>query len=77
MIAEFKIRIPLTKWEDTPVIACFACDNGGLYQVATEQAIDKAIEIADAVEREVRWNFQGSPQGHYVGSRYRLKTTSI
>ena len=73
MIAEFKIRVPLALFKDTPVIARFEYDTTESHDDAAEQATDRAAEIADAVEREVRWNWQGSHQGHYVGSGYSYR----
>ena len=77
MIAEYKIRVSLTEWKNTPVIARFACDITVSHDDAVDQATEHAVDIADTVEREVRWNWQGSLQGHYVGSGYRLKAASV
>lgn len=70
-IAEFRIRIPDTSWEDTPAISMLTTKSMSKGSCRI-QAHDHAKAIASLVKREVRWNWQGSPQGHYVGSVYRL-----
>ena len=69
-LAEFKVRIPNTKWENTPVVARLACDG-------TEGANERARRIAAAVEREVRWNWEGTVQGHYIGGAWRLRNRAM
>jgi len=62
---EFKIRVPHTdRWEDTPVYT-----EKILSGTATEIALE-AQEIAEGIafskHSEVRWNYAGQSQGHYV-----------
>jgi len=60
-IAEFKISVDGATWEDIPVMA-------KLVMMGSEEANRTASKLADIVQREVRWNWAGSPQGHYVGA---------
>ena len=62
---EFKIRVPETdRWEDTPVYTSKALSG------STEEIAKDAEEIAEGIafskHSEVRWNYAGQSQGHYV-----------
>ncbi len=70
MKAQYKIQLPDTPWKDSPIIAEFEIHAPNI-EAATPSAKIHGIEIAYAVDREVRWNWEGSRQGHYVGSVYR------
>ncbi len=59
-IAEFKIETPGQTWEQTGIIK-MACYKD------SRTASKLASELADEHKAEVRWNWQGSLQGHYVG----------
>jgi hypothetical protein len=37
------------------------------------QCSEIAAKLANITNREVRWNWEGSPQGHYEQSSYRLR----
>jgi hypothetical protein len=54
-------------WKDTPVF--ITCQEAVFSYDVSEQftlAMLVAQKIADLFNSEVRWNWQGSPQGHYV-----------
>lgn len=62
---EFKIRVPeADRWEDIPIYL-----SKVLSGTADEIALD-AQEIAEGIafskKSDVRWNYEGSLQGHYV-----------
>ena len=66
---EFKIRVPETDcWEDAPVYTSKAL-SGTTEEIAAE-AEEIAEEIAEGIafskHSEVRWNYEGQRQGHYV-----------
>ena len=63
--AEFRIAVQMTDWNDTPVI----CEK--LFTEDNDDTLDKAADlhaarIVNIVGREVRWNWRGSSQGHYI-----------
>ncbi|MBT7071350.1 MAG: hypothetical protein HN975_10740 [Anaerolineae bacterium] len=62
---QFKIRVPQAdRWEDTPVYT-----EKTLSGTATEienQAQEIAEGIAFSQSSDVRWNYEGDPQGHDV-----------
>jgi hypothetical protein len=64
---EIKVACPGRSWEETPVFItgneCFATYDTGK-QAALVHAI--ATAVARIFCDEVRWNWQGSLQGHYV-----------
>lgn len=71
---EFKVRsdnihFKNAKWEDTPLHFTLVhgvgsvCDN---YDEEWKIAEAFAKALAEAKGTEVRWNYRGSPQGHYV-----------
>ncbi len=62
---EFKIRVPeVDRWEDTPVYLSKSLSG------STEEIAEEAKEIAEGIafsqHSEVRWNYEGDTQGHYV-----------
>lgn len=57
---EFKISKPNTRWEDTPVFGKLEVEN-------SKRAAEIADNLSTMTGREVRWNWERSPQGHYVG----------
>ena len=64
---EFRIKQEGVKWEDTPV------DFTSTF--LTRKGIDDFAErISEIHQAEVRWNFEGLSQGHYVdASREEVK----
>jgi len=68
--AQFRVRISGTRWEETPVVAQLECDSN-------EEASKRASRIASTVEREVRWNWEGMVQGHYIGGGWRLRNQAM
>ena len=56
---EFRIKQEGVKWEDTPVDFTMFFGN-------RNKIFDFAIELAKIHQTEVRWNFEGLSQGHYV-----------
>jgi hypothetical protein len=62
---EFKIRVPeVDRWEDTPVY--LSKTLSGTSTEITEEAKEIAEGIAFSQHSEVRWNYGGNTQGHYV-----------
>ena len=65
---EIKVACPGRSWEETPV---FLTGNEGVSTYDTGKQAALVHAIASLVARlfcdEVRWNYQGSLQGHYVG----------
>ena len=62
---EFKIRVPQAdRWEDSPVYRSKTL-NGSKEEIAQE-AQEIAEGIAFSQSCDVRWNYEGSTQGHYV-----------
>ena len=62
---EFKTRVPETdRWEETPVYISKTL-SGTKGEIAT-QAEEIAEGIAFSKHSEVRWNYAGQSQGHYV-----------
>lgn len=65
---EFKIYQG-DRWEDTPVF--MTVDERVMYPTSSQGWLAHTIAkwLAEEAETEVRWNWGGSPQGHYVGTR--------
>ena len=62
---EFKIRVPeVDRWEDTPVFK--SIELSGTKEEIEINAIEIAEGIAFSQHSEVRWNYEGQLQGHYV-----------
>jgi len=62
---EFKIRVPQAdRWEDTPVYRSKTLS--GTKEEIAQQAQEIAEGIAFSQSCDVRWNYEGSTQGHYV-----------
>lgn len=62
---EFKIRVPQAdRWEDTPVYRSKTLT--GTKEEIEKQAEEIAEGIAFSQSSDVRWNYEGSTQGHYV-----------
>lgn len=62
---EFKIHVPeVERWEDTPVY--LSKTLSGTSAEITKQAKEIAEGIALSQHSEVRWNYEGDAQGHYV-----------
>ena len=61
-IAQFRIKVVNADWADTQIIdeVLLPTDDDN------ENANGHARHIAHIVNREVRWNWEGSLQGHYV-----------
>ncbi len=58
---EFKVKQEGLRWEDTPVyLANTFFDHSGIDYFANR--------ISEIHQAEVRWNFEGSFQGHYVNA---------
>ena len=62
MKIEFKIKDDDENWEDTPV--CITVEINERKNVD-----DFAQRLSRMFEKEVRWNFEGLSQGHYVEAR--------
>ena len=56
---EFRIKQENVKWEDTPVYVVRAF-------YSRKDILDFAIDLVKIFQAEVRWNFEGLSQGHYV-----------
>ena len=56
---EFKVKQENTKWEDTPI-----------NRIQTIHNIDEinkyAARLSKVFKTEVRWNYEGLSQGHYI-----------
>jgi len=62
---EFKIRVPQAdRWEDTPVY--LSKTLSGTKDEIAQEAQEIAEGIAFSQSSDVRWNYKGSTQGHYV-----------
>lgn len=62
---EYKIKEEGKRWEDTPV---FMTD---CMSPKDPWSINKYADfLARCHNAEVRWNFRGSSQGHYIGYGY-------
>jgi hypothetical protein len=59
MKIEFKIKDDDKNWEDTPVYITVEIDE-------RKNVDDFAQRLSRMFEKEVRWNFEGLSQGHYV-----------
>jgi hypothetical protein len=71
---EFKIRVPeVDRWEDTPVYLSKSLSG------STEEIAEEAKEIAEGIafsqHSEVRWNYEGDTQGHYVDEGFPEKSS--
>ena len=56
---EFKIKQESTKWEDTPVNRTQTIHN--VYEI-----IKYAERLSKVFKTEIRWNYKGLSQGHYI-----------
>lgn len=62
---EFKIRVPeVARWEGTPVFK--SIELSGTKEEIESNAIEIAEGIAFSQHSEVRWNYEGQLQGHYI-----------
>ena len=62
---EFKIRVPqVDRWKDTPVYRSKTLS--GTADEIGKQAQEIAEGIAFSQSSDVRWNYAGDTQGHYV-----------
>ncbi len=62
---EFKTRVPETdRWEETPIY--ISRTLSGTDGEIEEQAKEVAEGIAFTKHSEIRWNYKGQTQGHYV-----------
>jgi len=59
MKIEFKIKDDDKTWEDTPVFVVAELNS-------RSDIFDFAINLTRMYDREIRWNFEGLSQGHYV-----------
>ena len=69
---EFKIRVPqAARWEDTPVYRSKTLSG------TADEIEKKAQEIAEGIafsqSSDVRWNYAGDTQGHYVDEIFPQK----
>ena len=65
-MVKFRTREPGQAWGSTPPIWKYCFENA-------EQANAAARTLANFLGREVRWNWEGSYQGHYIGPDNALK----
>ncbi len=56
---EFRIKQENVKWEDTPIYVVRSFYN-------RKAIFDFAANLVEIFQAEVRWNFEGLSQGHYV-----------
>jgi succinate dehydrogenase flavin-adding protein (antitoxin of CptAB toxin-antitoxin module) len=69
---EFKIRVPQAdRWEDTPVYRSKTLS--GTADEIGKQAQEIAEGIAFSQSSDVRWNYAGDTQGHYVDEIFPQK----
>ncbi len=62
---QFKIPVPQTdRWEDTPVYTSKTLTGSSALIAAEAQEIAEGIAFSQS--SEVRWNYEGDTQGHYV-----------
>ena len=64
---EIKVACPGRSWEETPVFLT-GDESVFTYQCTRQDALIHAIAsfIAKLFCDEIRWNYQGNSQGHYV-----------
>jgi len=66
MIIDFRINTENKPWNEVPII-----------MIDTKNIEDHpaliAIGMANANKAEVRWNYNGLEQGHYVGTEYKFQ----
>lgn len=55
---KFKEKGQIAKWEDLPIVQVSLINNLG-------SAVVHLVRLFQMVE--IRWNFRGSLQGHYIG----------
>ena len=60
----FKRKLSLLDWEKTPFMGFRR--YGGTLEKQIFCANKDAKALANAYQQEIRWNFDGSLQGHYV-----------
>jgi len=56
---EFKVKQEGTKWEDIPVNRVMSIHN--FYEITKY-----AERLSKVFQTEIRWNYRGISQGHYV-----------
>lgn len=66
-VVEFKFKLAGCRWEDTPVAS--SCYYSGDYAEVNRMSNKHAEVLSDKSGVEVRWNRQGSTQGHYIMSQ--------
>ncbi len=57
-VIEFKYSKKNTRWEDTPVEFTLDTTAGAAQLIAKK--------LANQKQAVIRWNYKGSPQGHYT-----------
>jgi hypothetical protein len=62
MKVEFKVKEEGKSWEETQVLITLDLNSRA-------EIFDTAIRLYRVFEKEVRWNFEGLSQGHYVEER--------
>ena len=61
---EFKVQLdPYIPWEELPVLFTGKADS-------IDEADRFAYRMSVIFGQEVRWNYPGSGQGHYVNAKY-------
>lgn len=67
---EFQLSQEGVPWESIdPVLSCYVF---GDYDNMLAEANTVARDLADKYNREVRWSFEDSAQGHYVFPKERV-----
>ena len=68
---EYKVKRELGPWEDIPVHVTMIVAGSRLSrQTRQANVIGESLAVGENAI-EVRWNFKGSSQGHYVGRRVK------
>lgn len=57
-VIEFKTSKKNTRWEDTPIEFALLTTAGAAQLIAKK--------LANKKQAVIRWNYKGSPQGHYI-----------
>lgn len=65
-VVEIRIHVLELEWKDTPVVARLIVVDG----LEAVEVQPKALTLAYVCKRTVRWNVEGSLEGHYVGSAF-------
>ena len=66
---EIKVRRDGQRWQDSPPVCSVkvtAPERDLLLMIANRAA----SAVADFYKQEARWNYEGSMQGHYVGTTW-------